>query len=50
MTEVAVTIEKKQQSDEKENNTVNFYFTPSAESKNGTGVQGGQIPIIAFYA
>ncbi|VDK45355.1 unnamed protein product [Anisakis simplex] len=28
---------------------VNFFFTPSADSKNGTGVQGGQIPQILFY-
>ncbi|CAG9532260.1 unnamed protein product [Cercopithifilaria johnstoni] len=49
MTEVAVAIEKGH-SDEEENDTVNFYFAPSADSKNGTGVQGGQIPIIAFYA
>lgn len=50
MTEVTVIIEKEQKSDENENSTVNFYFTPSADSKNGTGVQGGQIPVIAFYA
>ncbi|MFH4984108.1 hypothetical protein AB6A40_010817 [Gnathostoma spinigerum] len=29
---------------------VNFFFMPSADSKNGTGVQGGQIPEIIFYA
>lgn len=29
--------------------TINFYFTPSEDSKNGTGVQGGQIPDIMFY-
>ncbi|VDD90832.1 unnamed protein product [Enterobius vermicularis] len=29
--------------------TVNFYFTASEDSKNGTGVQGGQIPEIMFY-
>ncbi|EJW77953.1 hypothetical protein WUBG_11136, partial [Wuchereria bancrofti] len=50
MTEVTVVIEKEQRSDEDENSAVNFYFTPSADSKNGTGVQGGQIPVIAFYA
>ncbi|KAL3984666.1 PHR domain family protein [Acanthocheilonema viteae] len=49
MTEVAVTIKKEQTGDDEENDTVNFYFTPSADSRNGTGVQGGQIPIIAFY-
>ncbi|KAM3717883.1 BTB/POZ domain-containing protein [Dirofilaria immitis] len=50
MAEVAVAIEKEETNDDEENNTVNFYFAPSADSKNGTGVQGGQIPIIAFYA
>ncbi|VDO55481.1 unnamed protein product [Onchocerca flexuosa] len=50
MTEVAVAVEKERTSDDEENTTVNFYFTPSPDSKNGTGVQGGQIPIIAFYA
>ncbi|EFO24501.2 Btbd6 protein [Loa loa] len=50
MTEVSVAIDKEERSDNEENNIVNFYFTPSADSKNGTGVQGGQIPIIAFYA
>lgn len=49
MTEVAVAIEKKQTSEKEGSDIVNFYFTPSADSKNGTGVQGGQIPIIAFY-
>uniref|UniRef100_A0A0R3RYJ1 PHR domain-containing protein n=1 Tax=Elaeophora elaphi TaxID=1147741 RepID=A0A0R3RYJ1_9BILA len=50
MTEVAVVIDRVQANDEEGNSTVNFYFTPSADSKNGTGVQGGQIPIIAFYS
>lgn len=50
MTEVSITIDKEQRRNDEENETINFYFTPSADSKNGTGVQGGQIPIIAFYA
>lgn len=28
---------------------VTFAFSPSAESRNGTGIQGGQIPQILFY-
>uniref|UniRef100_A0A915PUH9 BTB domain-containing protein n=1 Tax=Setaria digitata TaxID=48799 RepID=A0A915PUH9_9BILA len=48
MTEVGVVIEDEQITNA--DHTVNFYFTPSADSKNGTGVQGGQIPIIVFFA
>lgn len=33
-----------------EENVVNFYFVASMDSKNGTGVRGGQIPCILFYA
>lgn len=50
MAEVGVAIENESTTDEEKTDNVNFYFTPSADSKNGTGVQGGQIPLIMFYA
>ncbi|VDN19658.1 unnamed protein product [Gongylonema pulchrum] len=50
MAEVGVVIENELTTDEEKAEVVNFYFAPSTDSKNGTGVQGGQIPLIVFYA
>uniref|UniRef100_A0A0M3IRL2 PHR domain-containing protein n=1 Tax=Ascaris lumbricoides TaxID=6252 RepID=A0A0M3IRL2_ASCLU len=49
MSEVVVLVKNHGRKNDSEE-YVNFFFTPSADSKNGTGVQGGQIPQILFYA
>ena len=48
MSEVNVQAQK-MSDDGEESCCVNFYFMDSEDSKNGTGVHGGQIPEIMFF-